>query len=157
MGEAIKAALVQLSRTYRIRGGPYPWWIGWAHDNAIDGAGGHAQPASRAVLSDHGVHLFERADDGIHWTCADTDLASDAQGFINDGDGKWCLDPVGGVERHHRLSGDRRQPANAGRPAWRTTVDGYATRGNGLRIGPAAGVAAALALRLRQNRVNGVG
>src|SRR5690606_15829778 len=50
----------------------------WRHDDAVDGAGRHAQLATGAQWFDHRVHVLRAADDGVHGTGLDALGAADA-------------------------------------------------------------------------------
>src|SRR5439155_27295337 len=67
-----------------------------------------------------------------------------------------AFEAIFGVQRKGVAAGDARQPRNAFRAARRALVDRRLAVGNGLRIAAAIGIAAALALRLRQRRVDRV-
>src|SRR5699024_6194802 len=68
------------------------WWpvrlagagVGWRHVDAIHRAHRYAQLTARALVGDHGMHLFRGADDGVHRAGLDAARTADALGFTNE-------------------------------------------------------------------------
>jgi len=100
------------------------------------------------------VHLPARTDDGIDRAGRQALGAADAGFLIDLCDERRSLGAVGRVEREDRPFEQRGERRDRGGTARRTLVDLSLTGGNGLRIGTAAVVATARALRLWQQRVD---
>jgi hypothetical protein len=128
------------------------------HDgDAVDRAGRQAQATTRAFRGNHRMHQLARADDGIDRTGGQAQCAADAGGFINDGR-CWCSgNTVCCAQRHDRYVQQCRQFGNDCVAARRTLIDRGRARGDGVGIGPAAGVITLAALSLRQQRIDGIG
>jgi len=118
--------------------------------DAIDRAGGHAQGAAGALLLDHGVHAFVRADDAIDRAGLDAQGAADAPGFVDPGHLPRLFNAALGIERPRRLAGERGQAAHPFGPAGRALIDGRLPVRHRLRVSGAVGKAAAGALGLGQ-------
>ena len=103
---------------------------------------------------DHGVHELVAAQNRIGGADVDAQGAADAPVLVNDRDGAWPFNAMGGVERHHRLPSDHRQPLDAFCAARRALVDSRLALGDSLRVARAIRVATARALGLRQCREN---
>ena len=127
------------------------------HFDAIHGAGRYAQFATSASVCKDGVHEFGGADDGIDWAGLDAFGAADAFVFDDGGDAQGLLHAVVGVERYDGATGDLCQLGNALCATRWALVDRGVFKGNGVRIGGAAVVAALGALGLRQGVVDALG
>ena len=159
-GAGLGAAIAGDKRGAGRRCGPFPAPLRQAPDRAhldtVDGAGRHAEVTTRALGGDNGVHLFGRADDGVHGAGLNTFGAADALVFEDKRDARRRFLAVLGVQGQGLDTEQIGQGSNTGCAARRAFVDGVA-RGDRFGIGPAAGVAALAALRLRQQRVDPLG
>ena len=127
------------------------------HDDAVDGAGRHAQVAARAQASHHRMHLLGGADDGVDGAGLDAQGTADTQRFVDVGDRSRPFEAVDGIERDDFFAQQVGQAHDALRTARRALVDVGAAGGNCFRIRAAAVVAALGALRLRQQVFDLVG
>jgi len=127
------------------------------HCDAIDGARGQAQFASRAAIGNDGMHHFRRADYRVGRTCLNAKRASDAGCFIDVGEGQRRRGPAAFVDRKHRRAEQICERRDRGITAGRATVDRRVAGGNRVGIRSAAVVAAAAALRLRQQGIDRIG
>ena len=103
---------------------------------------------------DHGVHELVAAQNRIGGADVDAQGAADAPVLVNDRDGAWPFNAMGGVQRYKWLPSDCRQPLDAFCAARRALVDSRLALGDCLSVPGAIRVAAARALRLRQCRLN---
>jgi hypothetical protein len=102
------------------------------------------------------VHFFEPANNRIDWTGGDAEGAADALARVDEGEqGRTSLATFW-IKGQFGLASEGRQGSNAVRATRGAAVDGGSLENNGLRIGPAGLVAAARALGLRQDRINGL-
>lgn len=127
------------------------------NDNAVDRAGRQTQGAASAFGGNHGVHEFAGPDDRIHRTGVDAQRAADTGGFFDPRNSGLRCDAMCGVQWQRFFAEqccDFRDDLVATR---RALVEGRFAGCDGLGIGPAAGVAALSALRLRQHGVDHVG
>ena len=129
---------------------------GGNHGDAVDGAGRHAQLAPGAQGGQHRVHPLRGADDRVDGTRVDAQRAADARILVDSRNDQRAGLAAGPVERDGRASGERRQRGDERVPAGRAAIDRCAA-GHGLGVRPAAVVAAAPALGLRQGGVQPVG
>ena len=127
------------------------------HADAIDRARRHAQFAAGALIRQHSVHLLVRTQDGVHRAGLDTQGASYAPGFVDNGKHLGTDGPMGGIERHIRPDQQLSQRPDAGIATRWTLVDASFARCQRFRIRAAALVAALGALRLRQDGINMLG
>jgi hypothetical protein len=102
------------------------------------------------------VHPLRGADDRINGTGIDAQRAADAGCFVDAGEAKSARLPAAAVERQGRASGERGEYRDHAFPARGAAIDRRAT-GHGLSVGSATVVAAAPALRLRENGIDLVG
>ena len=117
------------------------------------GATHSSQPVHSSAIDR--VHAPRRADDGIHRAGRQALGAADAAFFVDERDGRRGFEAVVAIERRERPPGERRQRDDGFGAARRALVDvGFAARDR-FGIGQATGVAAARALGLRQQRVDG--
>ncbi|MNS99756.1 hypothetical protein D3C72_1341680 [compost metagenome] len=127
------------------------------HDDAVDGAGRHAQVAARTQIRDHRMHLLGGADDGVHGTGLDAQGTADTQRFVDIGDRSRTFEAVDGIERNNFFAQQAGQARDALHAARWALVDVGAAGGYRFRIRAAAVVAAFGALRLRQQVFDLVG
>jgi hypothetical protein len=126
------------------------------NDDAVHGTGRQAQGAAGAFGGNHGMHQFAGADDRIYRAGGNTKRASDAGRLFDPCHRRWCCAAVGRVQWQQLFAEQRCDFRNDLVTARRTLVEGRCSRGNGVSIWPAAGVAALSALRLRQQGVDRV-
>jgi len=100
------------------------------------------------------MHLFRCAKDCIYRAGLDTQSATNASQFIDNGHSFGFFLAVFGVERHGLNTKQMRQCLDPAFPAWRTLVDAGFPAGNSFGIGPAARVIALSALGLGQDGFN---
>ncbi len=120
------------------------------HVDAVHRAGGHAQLAARALGLDHGVHALVAADDAVDGAGLDAQGAADAPVLVDPGHAARPFEAMVWIQGHHRLAGERGQPAHALGTAGRALVDRRLANGHGACVAGAVRVAAARALSLRQ-------
>jgi hypothetical protein len=124
------------------------------HHDAIDRARRDAKLAAGTFEGDDRMHLLGGADDCIDRASRQTFCAADTVFFDNYRDSSGFMLPASRVERPWRDPQKVRQSQNAFLPAGRATVDVGRARRNGLRIGPAALIAAFAALGLGQQGID---
>ncbi len=124
------------------------------HAYAIDRAGRQAQGAAGAPVFDDGVHALGNTGDRVHRAGLNAQGAADAQGRVDHGALARAFRSAGWVERGSRALQQMSKFFNTLRAAGRAAVDVGLAFGDGLRVGGTVGVAAAGALRLRQQGVD---
>ena len=97
------------------------------------------------------MHLFRCAENCIYRAGLDTQSATNAGQFIDNGHCFCFFLTVIRVERHGLYTKQVRQCVDTGFPAWRTLVDTSLPAGDGFGIGPAARVVALATLGLGQD------
>src|SRR5688572_26953729 len=124
------------------------------HADAVDGAGGYAKLAARAIGRDHRVHALARADDRVGGAGRQAARAADAGRLVDPGDERGRQLSAVRVEGKRRPAEKRRELVDERLAAGRTAVErGLAARQRcGVRA--AALEAAAAALGLRKQGVN---
>ena len=103
---------------------------------------------------DHGVHELVAAQNRVSRAGINAQRTADAPVLVDDGDGTWAFQAIGGVQRYKWLPSDCRQPPYAFLATRWALVDGSLPLRDSLRVARAIRVAAARALRLRQYRQN---
>jgi len=124
------------------------------HRDAINRAGRHTQLAAGAECRDDRVHLLARAHDCIDRTWRQALRAANTALLVDHCEQCGTLDPIVGIEwegRSIQQSGEALDRRGATR--WALIDVGGPTR-DGFGVGPAAGVAATGALRLRKQSVD---
>src|SRR5882762_7263642 len=124
------------------------------HVDAIHRARGQAQLAARAPGSDHLVQLARGAQDRIDRAGWQAARAADAGFRIDPGQPGGSFGAMVRIQRERFAVQECGQPADQRSAARRALIDRRCAGGDGLRIGQTPGVAAARALRLRQQRVD---
>ena len=127
------------------------------NDDAVDRTGRQTQGAAGAFGGNHGVHEFAGPDDRIHRTGVDTQRAADTGGFFDARNCGLRCDAVCGVQRQRFFAEQRCDFRDDLVTTRRALVEGRFAGCDGIGIGPAAGVAALSALRLRQHGVDHLG
>ncbi len=125
--------------------------------NAIDRAWRDTELATAAQRREHAVHPFRCADDRIYRTCLDAERAANARVLVDTRD---LERPWQTARRIERRSGSTEQCCERNDrciAARRTAIDVHGIVGDGFRVRTATGVAAARALRLRQEVVDTIG
>ncbi len=141
-----------------LRAGPFgvgrcPGGRDGLHGNAVDGAGRQAQLTARAALGQDTVAVAHGANDGVNGAGEDALGAADA-GRLVDAYGQALVDGLAvGGRVDNGLAGQCGQRHDGLQTTGCATVDGSSAGGDGLRVGQAARMAAALTLRLRQQPV----
>ena len=102
------------------------------------------------------MQMLKRPDDGVYWAGGDTQGTADAAVFVNMRDFEWPLLAAGWVEGHDGGASESCERLYASRTSRRAPINGCLARSDCLCVGPAGRVAAALALRLGQYRVDGI-
>ena len=144
-----------LERGRRV--GLVPEAVDGPHRDAVDRAGRNAELAAAAKRVDHRVHAARPADDRVDRACLDADRAADAACLVDDGDGERHLDAAARVDTRARAARERRECGDRRVAAGRAAVDRRVLARDRVRVGGAIRVAAARALRLRQQRIDGIG
>ena len=123
--------------------------------NAVHRARDDAQLAAGAIARDHGVHAFGCANDGVGRANGQAGRAANARGLVNQCNvlGRIGVHIISERNRLMRKEFGQRQSRRV-TTGW-ATIDLSLTRVHRFRVGMAIGIAAALALRLRQQRING--
>lgn len=103
------------------------------------------------------MHLFVSPDDRIHGAGRQTARAADAGLLVDLRHELGSLDTVGGIQRQRPGAQQPGERADGGGAARRTLVDGRLAGGDRRGVGAAARIAAARALRLRQQGIDFVG
>jgi len=96
------------------------------------------------------MHRFAGPDDGINRTGLNTQRATDAPRFVNDGNSKCPLLTTLGVERQHGPIQGASQRRDGSVATRRAAIDLRRARRQRLGVGPARGITTTGALGLRQ-------
>lgn len=124
--------------------------------DAVHRAHGQAQLAARTGLGNDGVHALVGTQNGIRGADLDAEGAADAPVFIDAGEHAWSFYAMVRIQWQRGAACDGRQARNAFLAAGRALVDGRCARGHGFGVASAVRVAAARALGLRQDLINGI-
>lgn len=123
------------------------------HIDTVDRAGLNAQVAARALIDDHGMHLFGRAQNRIDRTGLNTLCATNALVFPDVGNRGLSFDSVFCVEGLGLDIEQIGQRLNRVFTAGRAFVNGISV-GDRFGIRPATGITTLSTLCLRENTVD---
>ena len=126
------------------------------HDDAVDRTAGNAQLATGASALEHGVQLAAGADDRIDRAWRQAAGAADAGCLVDPGDAGISVAAAGRVERQCLAPSSAASAPMTAEPPGATAIDWNLVVGQRLGIRAAAIVAAAHALRLRQQRIDAI-
>ncbi|MEZ5499299.1 MAG: hypothetical protein R3E77_07705 [Steroidobacteraceae bacterium] len=127
------------------------------HRNTVDRTSRYAQFAARAECRHDIMHIASGADDrvrGAGWQAAG---AANAPLRVDNGDDFPWIAPARIIERNEFPAEQHSQARNGAGPARRTTIDWRIVAGDGLCVCATVRVVAALALGLREQRVDAIG
>ena len=122
--------------------------------DAVDGAGRQAQFATRAVVRNYRVHSLGCTDNRIDGTGGQAACAADAALLVDPRNLVWLNAAARGIQRSRFTTEQSREGTYGVVPAWWAAIDvGLSVRDRS-GIGPAGGIEAASALRLREQRID---
>ena len=134
--------------------GKRPWALRGKQGNAVHRAGRQAQFAARAMVGKHGVHQLGGADDRVHRAGRDAQRAADARLLVDARGHKGSGFAARTIERKRWQRKQTRKRSCGRLAARRTAIGRRRPLANRFGIGKTTVVAAAPALRLRQQRVD---
>ena len=126
----------------------------YLHLNTIHRAGRNTQLAAGAFLLDHGMHVFSRTQDGVHWAGVDAQCATDAYRLVDHGPRFRFRYAMFGIQGFGIDAQQFGQPGHSFVATGWALIDVSITFGNRDGVWLAGGVAALTALCLRQNRID---